>query len=79
MQKSLSSLTPGEAGTVLRVGGDGLMKRRLFDMGLTPGTKVTVKKTAPLGDPIEVEVRGYSLSVRKSEAEIVSINTGGGE
>ena len=55
------------------------MKRRLFDMGLTPGTKVTVKKTAPLGDPIEVEVRGYSLSVRKSEAEIVSINTGGGE
>ena len=78
MQKSLNQLTPGETGTVVRVGGDGLLKRRLFDMGITPGTGITLKKTAPLGDPIEVEIRGYELSVRKSEAEIVVMNVEGG-
>ena len=78
MEKSLNQLTPGESGVVLRVGGEGLMRRRLFDMGLTPGTTVTVKKTAPLGDPIEVTVRGYELSVRKSEAEHVTMKPSGG-
>ena len=78
MEKSLNELTPGESGVVLRVGGEGLMRRRLFDMGLTPGTTVTVKKTAPLGDPIEITVRGYELSVRKSEAEHVTMKLSGG-
>ena len=78
MEKSLNELTPGESGVVLRVGGEGLMRRRLFDMGLTPGTTVAVKKTAPLGDPIEVTVRGYELSVRKSEAEHVTMKLSGG-
>ena len=78
MQKSLDQLTPGETGTVLRVGGGGLIRRRLFDMGITPGTAITLRKTAPLGDPIEVEIRGYSLSVRKSEAEAVVMNMEGG-
>lgn len=78
MEKSLDELTPGESGVVLRVGGEGLMRRRLFDMGLTPGTTVTVKKMAPLGDPIEITVRGYELSVRKSEAEHVTMRLSGG-
>ncbi|MDL2263739.1 ferrous iron transport protein A [Synergistaceae bacterium OttesenSCG-928-I11] len=78
MQKSLDQLTPGETGTVARVGGGGMIKRRLFDMGITPGTEITLKKTAPLGDPIEVEIRGYALSVRKSEAEAVVMNVEGG-
>ena len=78
MQKSLDQLTPGETGTIIRVGGGGRVKRRLFDMGITPGTEVIFKKTAPLGDPIEVEIRGYELLIRKLEAESVVINTAGG-
>ncbi len=77
MQKSLDQLTPGEAGTIVRVGGGGRVKRRLFDMGITPGTEVIFKKTAPLGDPIEVEIRGYELLIRKLEAESVVIHMTG--
>lgn len=68
MQKSLDQFRPGESGSVSKVAGNGQAKRRLFDMGITPGTVIVMKKTAPLGDPIELSVRGYELSVRKSEA-----------
>ena len=62
---TLMDLTPGDSAVILRVGSDkGPVKRRLVDMGLTPGTYVTVRKVAPFGDPIEVNLRGYELSLR---------------
>ncbi len=79
MQKCLSDFTPGERGIVLRVSADGPTKRRLFDMGLTPGVEVSMRKTAPLGDPIELTVRGYELSVRKAEAKAVLMEMEGGQ
>ena len=67
--KTLEALAPGQSGTISSVGGsDGAVKRRLIDMGLTPGTSVHVKKIAPFGDPIEVRIRGYELSLRKTDA-----------
>ncbi len=67
--RTLEDLTPGQSGTILSVGNkSGTVKRRLVDMGLTPGTEVKVTKTAPLGDPIEVSLRGYELSLRKEDA-----------
>lgn len=71
MEKKLSQFAIGESGVIRMVMGEGRTRRRLFDMGVTPGAKVTLVKVAPLGDPIEVEIRGYSLSLRKSEAENV--------
>ena len=63
---TLMDLAPGESAVILRVGNEkGPVKRRLGDMGLTPGTQVTVRKVAPFGDPIEVNIRGYELSRRK--------------
>ena len=68
--KTLNDLTPGQSGTILSVGNQsGAVKRRLVDMGLTPGTQVTVTKIAPLGDPLEVSLRGYELSLRRSDAQ----------
>lgn len=64
----LSDLKPGEAGIVQKILGEGAVKRRLMDMGITRGTEVYVRKVAPLGDPIQVTVRGYELSLRKGEA-----------
>lgn len=55
------------------------MRRRLFDMGITPGVEIEMKKAAPLGDPIELTIRGYELSVRKSEAELVQMHCEGGD
>lgn len=66
--KMLSDLKPGEAGIVQKILGEGAVKRRLMDMGITRGTEVYVRKVAPLGDPIQVTVRGYELSLRKGEA-----------
>lgn len=63
----------GETVTVKRLNGEGAVKRRIMDMGITKGTEVTVRKVAPLGDPIEVTVRGYELSLRKADAEMVEI------
>ncbi len=77
MEKSLKEFKPGEVGVVTRVNATGPIKRRLFDMGITPGTEIAMRKTAPLGDPIEVSIRGYELSVRKNEAEAVLMNTNG--
>ena len=73
MEKILKELKPGEQGVVKRVGGDGAVKRRLFDMGVTPGAPVKMRKVAPLGDPIEVTLRGYELTLRKVEAENVTV------
>ena len=69
--KKLSEFDIGEKGVVRSVTGEPKIRRRLFDMGVTPGAEVYLKKRAPLGDPIEVTIRGYELSLRKIEAEQV--------
>ena len=63
----------GSTVTVVKVGGEGALKRRIMDMGLTRGTQVYVRKVAPLGDPMELNVRGYELSVRKADAEMIEV------
>lgn len=63
----------GSTVTVVKVGGEGALKRRIMDMGLTRGTEVHVRKVAPLGDPMELTVRGYELSVRKADAEMIEV------
>lgn len=68
---TLRELKPGQQGIVASVGASGPMKRRLMDMGITPGVEIRVVKMAPLGDPVEVNVRGYELSLRKEEAQQV--------
>ena len=71
MKKNLDQFTVGESGVVLSVAGEGKIKRRLFDIGITPGADVYMRKKAPLGDPIEVTLRGYELTLRKTEAACV--------
>ena len=74
---TLEELPPGESGIILRTGNErGPVKRRLVDMGLTPGTEITVRKIAPFGDPIEVNVRGYELSLRRGDAAQIAMATG---
>ena len=63
----------GQTVTVLKLNGEGAVKRRIMDMGITKGTEIFVRKVAPLGDPVEVTVRGYELSVRKADAEMVEV------
>lgn len=70
---SLSELVTGERGRVVRVTATGPVRRRILEMGVTPGTEVSVKGVAPLGDPIEVLVKGYSLSLRKEEAASIFV------
>ena len=70
---TLDKLKPGESGTIVATNGEGALRRRLLDMGLTPKTKITVRKVAPLGDPVEVTVRGYELSLRKADAEMIEV------
>lgn len=77
MEKKLSEFTVGESGVIRTVGGDGKIRRRLFDMGVTPGAEVYLRKRAPLGDPIEVTIRGYELTLRSTEAEIVTMEVNG--
>lgn len=72
--KTLKDVKPGEHVTVSKLNGEGALKRRIMDMGITKGTTVQVRKVAPLGDPVEVTVRGYELSIRKSEAENIEVN-----
>ncbi len=69
----LSQLGIGEKGVITAVRGEGAVRRRLFDMGITPGAEVYLRKKAPLGDPIEISIRGYELTLRKSEAANVEI------
>ena len=71
--KTLGSLRPGHSAHVVRVHGEGALRRRILEMGLTPGTPIRVRKIAPLGDPIEILVRGYALSLRKADAALVEI------
>lgn len=71
--KTLNDVASGETVCVSKLTGDGAIKRRLMDMGITKGTEIFVRKLAPLGDPVEVTVRGYELSLRKSEAKLVYV------
>ena len=74
--KLLSEFTVGERGVIKTVSGEGRIRRRLFDMGVTPGAEVFLRKKAPLGDPLEVTIRGYELTLRKSEAALVTMEVG---
>ena len=71
--KTLKQTKCGETVTVTRLGGEGALKRRIMDMGITKGTSIFVRKVAPLGDPVEITVRGYELSIRKSDAEMIEV------
>lgn len=73
MQKKLSEFQVGERGVIKGVLGEGMIRRRLFDMGVTPGAEVYLRKRAPLGDPLEVTIRGYELTLRKTEADCVTM------
>ena len=74
--KTLRDVKIGETVTVVRLHGEGAVKRRIMDMGITRNTSVYVRKVAPLGDPIEVTVRNYELSLRKADAEMIEVNDG---
>ena len=69
--KSLKDISVGETAKVVKINGEGKVKRRIMDMGITKGVEIYVRKVAPLGDPIEVTVRGYELSLRKDDAEMI--------
>jgi ferrous iron transport protein A len=71
--KTLRDIPVGGAGRVVRIHGSGALKRRIMDMGITKGTDIYVRKVAPLGDPLEVTVRGYELTIRKEEADILEM------
>lgn len=70
---SLREAPCGQTVTVVKICGEGALKRRIMDMGITKGAKIFVRKVAPLGDPVEVKVRGYELSLRKSDAEMIEV------
>ena len=71
--KTLKEVKIGESATIRRLHGEGALKRRIMDMGLTKGTQVYLRKVAPLGDPLELTVRGYELSIRKADAAMVEV------
>ncbi len=71
--KTLRDAKIGETVTVAKLNGEGAVKRRIMDMGITKGVSVYVRKVAPLGDPVEVTVRGYELSLRKADAEMIEL------
>lgn len=71
--KTLREVSCGETVTVKKLSGDGPVRRRIMDMGITKGIAVYVRKVAPLGDPVEVTVRGYELSLRKADAEMIEV------
>lgn len=70
---SLKEVKPGNTVTVVKIAGEGAIKRRIMDMGITKGVEIFVRKVAPLGDPVEITVRGYELSVRKVDAELIEV------
>ncbi|MEF9971457.1 MAG: FeoA family protein [Oscillospiraceae bacterium] len=70
---TLKDVKLGESAEVLRLRGDGAVRRRIMDMGITKGVAVRVRKAAPLGDPLELTVRGYELSIRKADAEMIEV------
>ena len=71
--KTMRDVPVGETSTVVKIHGVGATKRRIMDMGLTKGTEIYVRKVAPLGDPVEITVRGYELSIRKADADILEM------
>ena len=71
--KTLKDVKVGETAVVSKLTGEGAVKRRIMDMGVTKGTEISVRKVAPLGDPIEVTVRGYELSIRKADAQLIIV------
>ncbi|MBE5741847.1 MAG: ferrous iron transport protein A [Clostridiales bacterium] len=71
--RTVRDLKVGESGIVVKLYGEGAVKRRIMDMGITKGVKITVRKVAPLGDPLELNLRGYELSIRKADAEMIEI------
>lgn len=75
--KTVDKLRVNEMGKVIRIGSSGALRRRIIDMGITPGAVIIMKKLAPFGDPIEINVRGYELSIRKSEAAQILVETKG--
>ncbi len=70
---TLDNIKPGQGGVIATIGGQGLLRRRLLDMGLTPNTHVKVRKVAPMGDPIELSLRSYVLTIRKEEAAKIEL------
>ena len=71
--KTLREAKIGDTATVVKLHGEGAVKRRIMDMGITKGVEIYVRKVAPLGDPVEVTVRGYELSIRKADAEMIEV------
>ncbi len=71
--KTLKQVKIGESAKVIKLHGEGAVKRRIMDMGITKGVEISVRKVAPLGDPIEVTVRGYELSLRKADADMIEV------
>ena len=71
--KTLRQVKIGETVTVVKLHGEGAVKRRIMDMGLTRGVEIYVRKVAPLGDPVEITVRGYELSIRKADADMIEV------
>ena len=75
---TLKEVRIGQTVTVKKLHGEGAVKRRIMDMGITKGTEIYIRKVAPLGDPIEITVRNYELSIRKEDAEMIEIENGKG-
>lgn len=71
--KTLKDAKVGSSAKVVKLHGEGAVKRRIMDMGITKGVEVNIRKVAPLGDPIEITVRGYELSIRKADAEMIEV------
>lgn len=76
MSQTLKETKPGVTVRVVKIGGEGPVKRRIMEMGITKGVEIHVRKVAPLGDPVEVTVRGYELSLRKADAESIEVEQG---
>ncbi len=73
LMSTLKEVKVGKTVRVTKLGGEGALKRRIMDMGITKGVEITVRKVAPLGDPIELTVRGYELSIRKADAALIEV------
>ena len=71
--KTLKEIKVGQNAIVRKIHGDGALKRRIMDMGITKGVEVNIRKVAPLGDPLEITLRGYELSIRKADAELIEV------
>ena len=71
--ETMADLTPGQEGIVAQVGGEGALHRHLLDMGITPGVRELLQKTAPMGDPLEIHLRGYALTLRKDDARKIML------